>query len=96
MMLNSAVLSCVVFFPQKCRYIPVENIPVSYGGLKRENDSEIYGDGSGVLEQVLKANSVESIEIPLPQVCFHFEAQVINIFSRGKEHLKGLNRALFV
>ncbi|KAF3333702.1 patellin-4-like protein [Carex littledalei] len=50
------------------KYIPVENIPVSYGGLKRENDSEIYGDGSGVLEQVLKANSVESIEIPLPQV----------------------------
>ncbi|KAJ1690037.1 hypothetical protein LUZ63_014192 [Rhynchospora breviuscula] len=49
------------------KYIPVENIPVSYGGLKREGDNEIYGEGTGVQEQVLKANSTGSIEIPLPQ-----------------------------
>jgi hypothetical protein len=76
---SSNLASSVLFLPLKCRYIPVENVPVSYGGLKREDDSEIYGDGSGVLEQVVKANSVENIEIPLPQVYFHFEAEVSEI-----------------
>jgi hypothetical protein len=47
--------------------------------LKKEGDSEIYGDGSGILEQIVEANSVESIEIPLPLVYFHFEAEVSEI-----------------
>ncbi|KAJ3674496.1 hypothetical protein LUZ60_005112 [Juncus effusus] len=49
------------------KYISIENIPVSYGGLKGDDDIEFSGDDCRVLEQLVKANSIESIEIPLPQ-----------------------------
>ncbi|XP_020093047.1 patellin-4-like [Ananas comosus] len=50
------------------KYIPAENIPVSYGGLKREGDVEFSGgDDVAITELVVKAGSTENVEIPLPQ-----------------------------
>ncbi|KAK9665998.1 hypothetical protein RND81_14G152200 [Saponaria officinalis] len=50
-------------------YIPFEEIPIQYGGLKRENDLEFGGEENGsVSEIVLKPGSVETIEIPALEV----------------------------
>nr|CAD1841470.1 unnamed protein product [Ananas comosus var. bracteatus] len=50
------------------KYIPAENIPVSYCGLKREGDVEFSGgDDVAITELVVKAGSTENVEIPLPQ-----------------------------
>ncbi|KAK9274916.1 hypothetical protein L1049_022171 [Liquidambar formosana] len=49
------------------RYIAIEEIPVHYGGLKRENDSDFSID-DGVSEVIVKAGSAEAIEIPAPEV----------------------------
>ncbi|XP_074285432.1 patellin-4-like [Silene latifolia] len=46
------------------KYIPFEEIPVQYGGLKRENEAEFNGDEGKVTEIVLKPGSTETIEIP--------------------------------
>lgn len=46
------------------RYIPIEEIPVNYGGFKRENDSEFFGQDATVSELILKAGSTATIEIP--------------------------------
>ncbi|XP_072986445.1 patellin-4-like [Typha latifolia] len=50
------------------KYIPAENIPVSYGGLKREGDIEFSGEDGGVSELTIKSGSIENVEIPVPQV----------------------------
>ncbi|PON87230.1 Cellular retinaldehyde binding/alpha-tocopherol transport [Trema orientale] len=50
------------------KYIPAEEIPVQYGGFKRENDFEFYGDDSSVSELVLKPGVAETIEIPAAEV----------------------------
>lgn len=49
------------------RYISAEALPVAYGGLKREGDSEFSLEDE-VSELFIKANSTETIEIPAPQV----------------------------
>ncbi|WCJ24363.1 Sec14p-like phosphatidylinositol transfer family protein [Euphorbia peplus] len=50
------------------KYIPVEEIPVEYGGLKRENDFEFSAEDGVASELVIKAGATESIEIPAIQV----------------------------
>ncbi|KAL9225622.1 hypothetical protein vseg_001524 [Gypsophila vaccaria] len=51
------------------KYIPFEEIPIQYGGLKRENDVEFDGEENGkVTEIVLKPGCVETIEIPALEV----------------------------
>uniref|UniRef100_A0A0D9WT52 CRAL-TRIO domain-containing protein n=1 Tax=Leersia perrieri TaxID=77586 RepID=A0A0D9WT52_9ORYZ len=45
------------------KYIPIEAIPVKYGGLKRDNDTEFTAEDSEVTELIIKANSTESIEV---------------------------------
>lgn len=50
------------------RYIPVEEIPIQYGGLKRENDYEFSSEDGVASELILKASSTATIEIPAPQV----------------------------
>ncbi|URE36262.1 CRAL/TRIO domain [Musa troglodytarum] len=49
------------------RYIPAEAVPVRYGGLKRDDDTEFSADDGGVAEAILKSNSTETIEIPAPE-----------------------------
>ena len=46
------------------RYIPIEEIPVRYGGFKREGDSEFTAQDAAVSELFLKARSIATIEIP--------------------------------
>lgn len=50
------------------KYIPIEEIPIQYGGLKRENDFEFSTEDGGVSEVVLKAGSTETIETSAPEV----------------------------
>ncbi|WCJ37061.1 Sec14p-like phosphatidylinositol transfer family protein [Euphorbia peplus] len=47
------------------KYIPASQIPVQYGGLKRETDAE-FTVGEEVKEATVKAGSTEVIEIPTP------------------------------
>ena len=46
----------------------MEEIPVQYGGLKREEDTEFSVEDGGVSEIVFKAGSTTTIEIPAPEV----------------------------
>ncbi|KAK4440275.1 Patellin-4 [Sesamum alatum] len=49
------------------KYIPIQEIPIQYGGIKRENDFEFsVGDGEAT-EVVIKAGSTQTIEIPTPE-----------------------------
>ena len=50
------------------RYITIEEIPIQYGGLKRENNFEFSIDDGVVSEILIKAKSTETIEIPAPEV----------------------------
>lgn len=50
------------------KYIPVEEIPVNYGGFKRENDFEFSEKDGTVSELILKAGSTHIIEIPALEV----------------------------
>ncbi|KAM5587329.1 patellin-4 [Rosa sericea] len=51
------------------KYIPAEEIPVQYGGFKRENDTEFFSSEDGsVSELTLKAGSTQTIEIDLAEV----------------------------
>lgn len=45
----------------------MSEIPVHYGGLKRENDSEFSTEDT-VMEVIVNAGSTESIEIPVLEV----------------------------
>ncbi|OEL15711.1 Patellin-4 [Dichanthelium oligosanthes] len=45
------------------KYIPIEAIPVKYGGLKREGDTEFSADVGEVTELTVKGSSTETIEI---------------------------------
>ena len=51
-----------------CRYIPIEAIPVKYGGLKLDNDTEFSAEYGEVTELLVKANSTETIEIEATEV----------------------------
>lgn len=59
-------ISALVYCPDY-RYIAGEEIPVKYGGLKRENDPDFSTD-DGVSDATVKAGSTETIEIPAPEV----------------------------
>ncbi|XWS31422.1 hypothetical protein CRYUN_Cryun23aG0074100 [Craigia yunnanensis] len=48
------------------KYVSPENLPVEYGGLKRENDNEFFSEDK-VSEQKVRANASESIQIPAPE-----------------------------
>ncbi|XWS27560.1 hypothetical protein CRYUN_Cryun26dG0126400 [Craigia yunnanensis] len=48
------------------KYINAEEIPVCYGGLKRDNDSDFF-DEDHAEEILVKASSTETIEIPAPE-----------------------------
>jgi hypothetical protein len=51
------------------RYIPAEEIPIQYGGFKRENDTEFFSSEDGyVSELILKAGSTQTIEIDAAEV----------------------------
>ncbi|XP_043690186.1 patellin-4-like [Telopea speciosissima] len=50
------------------KYIPAENIPIQYGGLNRENDSEFSIENGSVSELLVKSGGTETIEIPVPEV----------------------------
>ncbi|KAK7303607.1 hypothetical protein RJT34_14517 [Clitoria ternatea] len=50
------------------KYIPIEEIPVHYGGFKRENDSEFSAQDGTASELILKAGSTVTIEIPALEV----------------------------
>ncbi|KAK7329650.1 hypothetical protein VNO77_23822 [Canavalia gladiata] len=50
------------------KYIPIEEIPVNYGGFKRENDSQFSSQVGAVSEIFLKAGSTATIEIPTLEV----------------------------
>ncbi|KAF8092840.1 hypothetical protein N665_0400s0039 [Sinapis alba] len=47
------------------KYIPAEEIPVEYGGFKRDDDTEFSNEA--VSEVVVKPGSSETIEIPAPE-----------------------------
>ncbi|KAK8572665.1 hypothetical protein V6N12_028712 [Hibiscus sabdariffa] len=50
------------------KYIPAEEIPVQYGGFKRENDFEFSGQDAAVSEITVKAGSTVTIEIPAQEI----------------------------
>lgn len=49
------------------RYVAAEEIPVHYGGFKRDNNSDFSCEDE-VHEVTVKASSTETIEIPAPEV----------------------------
>ena len=56
------------------RYIPAEEIPIQYGGFKRENDTEFFSSEDGsVSELTLKAGSTQTIEIAAAEVLIFFK-----------------------
>ncbi|XP_052201909.1 patellin-4-like [Diospyros lotus] len=50
------------------KYIALEEMPIRYGGFKRDNDFEFSFEDAGVSELVLKAGSTATLEIPVPEV----------------------------
>ncbi|KAF6166165.1 hypothetical protein GIB67_023875 [Kingdonia uniflora] len=50
------------------KYVPAEEIPIRYGGLKREKDYEFSVEDGSVIELFVKSGSTETIEIPVPEV----------------------------
>lgn len=50
-----------------CRYISAEELPVQYGGFKREKDFE-FNEESTISEITVKAGSTGSIELPVEEV----------------------------
>ncbi|XP_057812240.1 patellin-4 isoform X2 [Salvia miltiorrhiza] len=49
------------------KYIPIQEIPVQYGGMKRENDFEFSNADGEATEVMIKAGCTETIEIPTPE-----------------------------
>ncbi|MQL81068.1 hypothetical protein Taro_013527, partial [Colocasia esculenta] len=49
------------------KYVPAEDIPVRYGGLKRENDTEFSVEDGAVSELIIKSGATENVEIPIPE-----------------------------
>lgn len=51
----------------KKRFIEPEELPVQYGGLKREQDDEFTPEDK-VSELIVKANTINYIEVPVVEV----------------------------
>ncbi|GFP95927.1 patellin-4 [Phtheirospermum japonicum] len=49
------------------KYIPIQEIPIQYGGIKIENDFEFSVSDDEPTEILIKAGSIETIEIPTPE-----------------------------
>lgn len=49
------------------KYIPAEEIPVQYGGFKREKDFEFSSEDGSVSELTIKAGSTETIVLPIEE-----------------------------
>ncbi|KAL0442392.1 UNVERIFIED_CONTAM: Patellin-4 [Sesamum latifolium] len=49
------------------KYVPIQEIPIQYGGIKRENDFEFSVSDGEATEVVIKAGSTQTIEIPTPE-----------------------------
>ncbi|XP_020599998.1 patellin-4-like [Phalaenopsis equestris] len=47
------------------RYIDPQNIPIQYGGFKRQNDAEFLAEDETVSETFVKGGSITLIEIPI-------------------------------
>lgn len=63
------------------RYVPAEAVPVRYGGLKRDDDTEFSAEDGGVSEVIVKSNSTETLEIPAPEVVTPFVAVLMERIS---------------
>jgi hypothetical protein len=50
-----------------CRYIAPEQVPVQFGGLYKEDDTE-FSTSDAVTELTVKPSSKETIEIPATEV----------------------------
>ncbi|KAF5203849.1 Patellin-4 [Thalictrum thalictroides] len=48
------------------KFIPPANLPVQYGGLKRDNDDE-FPPEYPVLETIVKPGCIDSIQVPIPE-----------------------------
>ncbi|XP_030474770.1 patellin-4 [Syzygium oleosum] len=49
------------------KYIPAAELPVQYGGFKREKDFEFSSEDGSVSELTVKAGSTETIELPIEE-----------------------------
>ncbi|XP_050225171.1 patellin-4 [Mercurialis annua] len=49
------------------KYIPAQEIPIQYGGFKRENDFEFFPGDDEVSELIVKPGTTETIEISSPE-----------------------------
>ncbi|KAK9684951.1 hypothetical protein RND81_10G245200 [Saponaria officinalis] len=60
------------------KYIPPENIPLHYGGLRRENDDEFTSENA-VLEFGIRAGAVSTFQLPVPEgkVTITWEVMVV-------------------
>lgn len=61
----------------KKRFIEPEELPVQYGGLKREQDDEFTPEDK-VSELIVKANTINYIEIPVVEVLILVINRVFN------------------
>jgi len=50
------------------KYIQIEEIPVQYGGFKRDDDFEFSNGDAEISELIVKAGSTETIELPMPEI----------------------------
>ncbi|XP_059667830.1 patellin-4 [Cornus florida] len=50
------------------KYIRIEEIPVQYGGFKRDNDFEFSNEDAEASELIVKAGSTETIELPMAEI----------------------------
>ncbi|XP_027184809.1 patellin-4 [Coffea eugenioides] len=50
------------------KYIPIQEIPIQYGGLKRDVDFEFSTADGEASEIVIKGGSTEIVEIPAPEI----------------------------
>lgn len=68
------------------RYIPAEEIPIQYGGFKRENDTEFFSSEDGsVSELILKAGSTQTIEIDAAEVPIFFFCSITSAIRVSRE-----------
>lgn len=65
--------SSKAFFVLKTkRYIAPENIPIQYGGLKREDDVEFPEGGDKASEMTIRGGGIGTIGIPVTEVLANF------------------------
>lgn len=62
------------------KFIAAENLPVRYGGLKRENDDEFSSENE-VLETIVNPGCIDSIEVPViePGVTVVWDLMVVGL-----------------